>query len=108
MIQTRKLKELLKELKTGLEVIYGSRLRGFYLFGSYARGEQDDESDVDALVVLDNFESYYAEIHRTGQLASDLSLKYSVTISEVFMKEAQWLYGDTPFLMNIRPEAIAA
>lgn len=108
MVQHTKLNELLAELKTRLQTIYASRLKGLYLFGSYARGEQDNESDVDVLVVLDDFESYYAEIHRTGQLASDLSLKYGVTVSEVFMKEAQWRYGDTPFLMNVRPEVIAA
>lgn len=108
MIEKTKLKDLLIELRQGLEIIYGMRLRGLYLYGSYARREQDDESDVDVLVVLNDFESYYAEVHRTGQLASDLSLKYSVTISEVFMKEEKWLYGDTPFLMNVRPEAIAA
>ncbi|OGX04961.1 MAG: hypothetical protein A3G87_06250 [Omnitrophica bacterium RIFCSPLOWO2_12_FULL_50_11] len=108
MVERIKLTELLKEFRTGLETVYGSQLKGLYLFGSYARGEQDEESDVDMLVVVNDFESYYAEIHRTGQLMSDLSLKYSVTLCEVFIKEADWRHGDTPFLMNVRSEAIAA
>ena len=71
-----KLKQLLTELRAGLKNIYGDRLKGLFLFGSYARGEQDAESDLDVLVVLDSFESTYsAEVNRTGDLGSELSLK---------------------------------
>jgi len=103
------LKKLLGELKEGLKSIYKSRLKGVYLFGSYARGEQDAESDIDVLVVLDTFEpSYSAEVNRTGDLASELSLKYGITISKVYVKETDWIRKETPFLDNVREEAIAA
>ena len=39
-------------------------------------------------------------------LAADLSLKYGVTVSLVFLREHEWLKGDTPFLSNVRDEAI--
>jgi predicted nucleotidyltransferase len=96
------------ELKTGLVKIYGSRLKGLYLFGSYARGEQDSESDVDVLVVLEDFTSYFAEVERAGHLGAELSLKYGVSVSKVFMREEAWLHKETPFLLNVREEAIAA
>ena len=99
--------ELLADLKIGLRSVYGERLKGLYMYGSYARGDQDEESDLDILVVLDQFDSYAREVARTGQLASDLSLKYGITVSTVFMREAQWLQGDTPFLSNVREEAIS-
>lgn len=97
---------LLTELKVGLNDIYGSRLKSLYLYGSYACCEEDEESDLDILVVLDQFDSYAHEVDRTGQLASDLSLKYGITVSKVFIREAQWLRGDTSFLSNVREEAI--
>lgn len=109
MVQHIKLKELLAELRTRLQAIYGPRFRGLYLFGSYARGEQEEGSDVDMLVVIDQFTgSYGEEVRRTGGLGSELSLKYGSTISQVFVKESDWLSGQTPFLDNVRQEAIAA
>ncbi len=98
---------LLNELRSGLESIYGKQLKGIYLFGSYARGEADGESDLDILVVLDRFDRYAHEVNRTGALAADLSLKHEVTASLVFLREHEWLKGDTPFLSNVREEAIA-
>ena len=97
--------ELLEELKARLERLYGPRLRGVRLFGSYARGEADDESDVDVLIVLDRVDAYGDEIERTSELASRLSLRYDVSVSRVFVSQAAWSSGDTTFLRNIREEA---
>lgn len=103
-----KLKQLLEELKSGLEAFYGSQLRGVYLFGSYARGDQDAESDLDILIILSHFERYSAEIERTGELVSSLSLKYGVSISRKFIKESLWASVDSALLLNMRAEAISA
>jgi predicted nucleotidyltransferase len=97
---------ILDELKSGLQVIYRKQLKGVYLFGSYARGEADRESDFDVLVVLRDFKRYAQEVDRTGELASDLSLKHGASISLVFKREYEWLHGDSPFLSNVRDEAI--
>ena len=103
-----KIESLMTELKTELKAIYSDRLKGVYLYGSYARGEQDAESDVDVLVVLNRIDHYAAEVDRTGQLGADLSLKDNVSVSMVFMPETTWLHGDTAFLANVREEALAA
>lgn len=99
---------LLSELKSRLKALYGDHLKGVYLFGSYARGQADRESDLDVLIVLDDFQHYAREVDRTGQLSADLSLKYGVSISNVFLREGEWLHGDTPFLSNVRDEAVPA
>lgn len=103
-----KIRTLMRELKAGLVQIYGDRIKGVYLYGSYARGEADLESDVDVLIVLDHFDRYGREVDRTGPLASELSLKHGVSISLVFMRERDWLHSETPFLENVREEAIPA
>ena len=37
-----------------MRILFGDRLRSIRLFGSYARGEADEDSDVDVLVVVDD------------------------------------------------------
>ena len=50
---TSPVREALEEMKLLLVRIYGERLRGVYLYGSHARGEATEDSDVDVLIVLD-------------------------------------------------------
>lgn len=107
MFQER-IEQLLNELKAGLATRYGKRLKGVYLFGSYARGDQDEESDLDILIILDHIVHFSTEIKFTGELVSNLSLKYGVSISRKFISEDQWLQGDSVLLRNVRAEAVAA
>ena len=102
------LKDLLAELKQGLKSTYGLRLKGVYLYGSYARREQEEYSDIDVLIVLNEIPHYAAEIDRTSCLTSDLSLKYGSTVSRFFVTEEDWKAKDTSFLANVREDAIAA
>jgi predicted nucleotidyltransferase len=101
-----RIRTLMAELRVGLEETYGEDLEGIYLYGSYALGKEDSESDVDVIVVLDDFESYAAEIDRIGPLGAALSLKYGVSISKVFVRKRDWLGKETPFLINAREEAV--
>jgi predicted nucleotidyltransferase len=99
---------LLAELKDGLTHMYHDRFKGLYLFGSYATGEADSESDVDVMIVLNTYESYGKEIDKTGELISALSLKYGISISRVIIKELQWQKSETPLLQNIRTDGVLA
>ena len=102
------IKNLLAELKHGLAKIYGDRLKAVYLFGSYARGDYHEGSDLDVMIVLDTYNSYWDELVRSAELASDLSLEYDVTVSRTIMTEEQWKKGDLPVLRNIRSEGVPA
>lgn len=44
----------LHRLKEDLDALFGSRLRAVVLFGSYARNQFNEESDVDVLVLVDD------------------------------------------------------
>lgn len=108
VLKDKELKELLAEFKEGLRSLYQSRLKGIYLYGSYARDNPEEDSDIDVLIVLDEIEHYAGEIDRTGYLTSDLSLKYGATISRVLVTERDWKSKNTSFFVNVREDAIAA
>ncbi len=99
------LTNLLSDLNIELTQIYDNQLCGVYLFGSYARGEQDPESDLDVLVILQDYNSYSAEVRRTGRLISRLSLEYGISISRTFIRQSDWQKGDSLLVRNIRDEA---
>jgi predicted nucleotidyltransferase len=104
---TVKLKKLLIELKRGLSSLYGPRLKSVYLYGSYARGDYDEESDLDVMIVLSDFDRRVAEIKRTSELIGNLSLEYGITVSAVFMREMEWKAGNLMLLRNVKAEGLA-
>jgi predicted nucleotidyltransferase len=99
-----RIKKMLKDLKEGLIPIYGDRLKGLYLYGSYARGDYRRGSDVDVMILLSDYKNYWEELRRSTELASDISLAYNLTLSRLIMNETQWKESDMPVLRNIRKE----
>lgn len=98
---------ILNELKKGLRQIYGANFKSAYLFGSRARGDYTEDSDIDVLIVLSDFQKYGEELRRTSDLVGGLSLTHGVTVSVVFSRENEWKHDQLPLLMNIRAESIA-
>ncbi len=96
------------KMKKGLTELYGPRLKAVYLFGSYARGDYNQNSDLDVMIVLDAYKSYWDELVLSAELASDLSLEYDVTVSRTIMTEEQWKKGELPVLVNVRVEGVRA
>jgi predicted nucleotidyltransferase len=103
-----RIRKLMKELKEGLVRIYGDRLKAVYLYGSYARGDYRQGSDVDVMILLSDYKNYWEELRRSTNLASDISLEYDVTVSRLIMKEIQWKESDMPVLRNIHREGVPA
>ena len=52
-----RIRKLMKELKEGLIRIYGDKLKAVYLYGSYARGDYRQGSDVDAMILLSDYKN---------------------------------------------------
>ena len=78
------IEKIANEYKKLLQDIYGNDLAELILFGSYARGEQHEESDVDFAIVFRNQDIRpSAELFKTSPIASRLSLKYGLMISSL-------------------------
>lgn len=100
------IKDIIKELKSGLEKKYGSQLKSILLFGSYARGEETEDSDIDIAVILEDFDHACTEIERTGDIVSSLSLKFDTLIALVPIKEKDWLERKTTLISNIKRDGV--
>jgi len=98
--------KILKELKQGLAQIYGEQLKAVYLYGSQARGEARDDSDIDVLIVLRGEFNYIEMLKRSDELAAALSLENDAVISRAFASEQEYQDKQSPFLMNVRREAV--
>jgi predicted nucleotidyltransferase len=55
------IRKLMQELKEGLVRIYGDKLKAVYLYGSYARRDYRQGSDVDVMILLKNYRNYWNE-----------------------------------------------
>ena len=95
------------EYKTMLLDLYGDDLVELVLYGSYARGDQHEESDVDfAIVLLRPDVRPSAEILKTAPLASRLSLKYGLMISSLPVSLQKKQHSVQGLYRDIRKEGI--
>lgn len=102
-----RLQSLLRELRLSLEGLYGSRLKGLYLFGSYARGDAEPGSDIDVAVILAGEVEPFIEIDRVSERAAALSLDYGTVVSLTFIAAHSFGKQWTPLLANLRREGVA-
>ena len=82
---------------------YRNRIEGLILFGSVARGEAKEDSDIDILVIWRGNESEGWRA-MTG-LAFDVLLDEGVYISVKVISEGD-LKGENPFIKNVMREGI--
>lgn len=101
-------KKAIELLKEKLQKIYGERLVAVVLYGSHARGEGDEESDIDLLVLLQDIDDFWAEVHTIAEVESQIHelLDYQVLLSAIPAKAKDFYRKETPIFMNARKEGI--
>jgi uncharacterized protein len=100
------IRPILEKLKRGLIQIYGDQVDRILLYGSRARGDERPDSDIDILVVLKDDFNYSEMLRLSSDFAASLSLENDVVISRAFVSKEQFENRQTPFLMNVRREAV--
>ena len=91
MMKTREeILQVVREFHQRLVSIYGVRLKGVYLFGSYAREEADEDSDIDIAIVLESLVKRNEELRRISELRSALSLQHNVVLMPFFLSEEEF------------------
>ncbi len=101
------LKEALQDLRRELEAIYGSRLRGLVLYGSYARGRgRVADSDVDLIIALEGPVQPGEELARLSWVLSQICLQHDLLISAYPVPETWLAERQSPLFLNVRKEGV--
>ena len=98
---------IVTELRQRLEKLHRDRLHSMLLYGSRARGDDEMDSDIDVLVVLNGPVNPAEEIARTSHMVADLSLKNDVVLSCLFISADRYAAEQSPLILNVRREGVA-
>ncbi len=104
-----KMQMLINDITSGLQIVVEGNLKSVIMYGSYARGDYNYESDIDIAVLLNSsrigMKKYTDAL---AELMVDLNLEYDVLVSfccipyEEFKEKKNVL----PFYMNIEREGV--
>ncbi len=101
-------KQLAKRLEECLVAAYGEWLCGVLLYGSFARGEENADSDIDVLVLLDHLSAYGREVRCGLDALYPLSVSLARRISIKPVLKDDYEKQAYPLFRNVRREGIAA
>ncbi len=101
--------QLVQELCSGLKPLFPQGDMDAILFGSYARGDAEDDSDIDVMVLVDSPREDIAEkTWEISTVAADLLLNSGIVVSPIvenrgyFQQNADFL----PFYRNVMREGV--
>lgn len=101
------IRQMAEEYKSNLEEMYGKDMKELILYGSYSRGDNNEESDIDFAIVLQDRFTYPAlEIPKIATISSRISLKYGVMISTLPVSFRKKQTSSQGVYQEIRKEGI--
>lgn len=101
--------DIMISFANGVKKILGDDLKKIILYGSYARGDYSENSDIDIMVLTTLTDSEIERVEsKIYDLAFDFLMDYGVDISVVIKNENQFNYwlGALPFYDNVQREGM--
>jgi len=88
-----------------MQDVYGDRLDKIILYGSYARGDFHDESDIDYLVVLnDENVSTFMEVANTRPALNNVFDDSGIDVSAFVVSNEKLMTSTRPFFKEVRKD----
>ena len=109
VLEQQKLNTVLNNFVAECRTVFGAKLSDVRLFGSYARGDYNEESDIDVMIILDMSDADVRKSrHDICHIAAMLELKYGVTISPVLYGKDEYDVRKTfGFCKNVEMEGVS-
>jgi uncharacterized protein len=101
-----KVKRLVDRVKAHLHETYGEGIRRVILYGSYARGEATQDSDIDVLVLVAPFLDTSEVRKSLSDLLLDIVLEEGELVSVVAVSEDRYEDHNSPFMVNVKREGV--
>jgi len=101
-----KIEKILEEVKFKVKSLYGDKLKSVILYGSYARGEEKQKSDIDIAVILKGDFELFKEIDRIIDVTYDIGLNHSVLLSIKPISEQDYDKPNTMLVLNLIEDGI--
>lgn len=108
-MSTESINELLNLIRTETEQIIGANLKEAILYGSYARGDYNSESDIDIALIVNSSRADTGKYRKQMvALINELSLTYDVLVSISCIPQIDFeKYKDAlPYYRNIDSEGV--
>ncbi|WP_017295188.1 nucleotidyltransferase domain-containing protein [Geminocystis herdmanii] len=105
-IKNKHLELIITTLKDEFTNIYKQRLAQLILFGSQARGDAREYSDIDILVVLKGDVNCVEEIKNNSDFISSLCLEYDAVVNCFYVSENRLNNEDNLFIKNVKQDGI--
>ncbi|MCR5608835.1 MAG: nucleotidyltransferase domain-containing protein [Lachnospiraceae bacterium] len=103
------MQELIQEYTTKVCNIYGSHIRQIILYGSYARGDYREDSDVDIMILLDLSDMDIKDYrHQLSDMTFDFNMDNDVDFKPIAKNEEhfnKWVLN-YPFYSNISKDGV--
>lgn len=109
MCTENQIKDLLRDVADSSKDIFKEALHSVILYGSYARGDYDNGSDVDIMILVDISESELRSFRKQiDSLCGSLLYEYGVVVSITEKDTTTYnRYVDIlPFYQNIKKEGV--
>lgn len=102
-----KVKRLVDQVKAFLHERYGDGIKRVIVYGSHARDEATEDSDVDVLVLTDP-SLKPSEVRKSlSDLLFDMLMDEGELISVVAISEEHFENYNSPFMLNVKKEGMA-
>lgn len=110
VVMASEMQNLISEYVAAIKRIYGQHLKQVILYGSYARGDYTEDSDVDIMLLVDLNET---ELDRFSDALSELGFDYNVEhdiwMMPIVKNKQNFLRWSEvyPFYKNVKTEGIS-
>ena len=108
-VMSIKMNNLLGQYVDKIKEIYGQHLKSVILYGSYARGDYREDSDIDIMILLNitdlEIEDYR---HQLSDMTYDFNMDYDVDIKPIakYYEHFRYWLKAYPFYANVEREGI--